>query len=125
MCLITKYFFPKISFRKIQIYKVVILKDNGDLRTPYQNTKLMKRAKGIFFFPEKYCDDYFIYGGMIHAFVSRYDALDEKQYIVDNRKISDQNVKIIIGYIPPFTRYYISEDGVEICAKRMKYEISD
>lgn len=125
MCLITKHFFPKISFRKIQIFKVVILKNNGDFRTPYQDTELLERAKGLFFFPEKYGDNYFIYGGMIHAFVSRYDALDEKQYIVNNRKISDQNVKIIIGYIPPFTRYYISEDGVEICAKRMKYEISD
>lgn len=121
MCLMSKHFFPKISFKKIKIYKIVIISNNGNIRTPYRNEKLMNRAKGMFFFPEIHYGAYFIYEGMIHAFTNKRRAFTAKQSIIKGREIPDKNVKIIKGYIPPFTRYYIGEFG-EICAKRMRYE---
>lgn len=124
MCLITKHFFPKISFKKIKVYKVIIEDMNGKIKTPYQGSKLLKRAKGIFFFPKKHNNDFIINKGMIHAFWLKEEARNfEVSYFILNYT-SIKNTKTITAYIPPFTRYYIGKHG-DICSKRMKYEIVD
>lgn len=118
MCLFTTHFFPKISFKKIKVYKVV-LEYNGGLITPFQCSKPFKRAKGIFFFPKRCGHRLFIEKGMLHAFIDKASAISQKSAI---NSTSYSQAKIINAYIPPFTRYYIGEYG-DICAKRMRYEI--
>lgn len=124
MCLIATHFFPKISFKPIKVYKIVIETSNGRIRTPYQGSNILKRAKGIFFFPKKQNNYLTIYGGMIHAFRTREEAQKfSTGYFIHNH-YSIKDIKVITAYIPPFTRYYIGQDW-DICAKRMRYETLD
>lgn len=124
MCLIATHFLPKISFKPIKVYKVVIEEMNGEITTPFQSSKLLKRAKGKFFFPKRVCNRLIINGGMIHAFRLKEEAQKlEKVYLLHN-DCSIKDIKTITAYIPSFTRYYIGEDR-DICAKRMRYETLD
>lgn len=125
MCLIATHFFPKISFKKIKVYKLVRFVD-GEYYSAYQNEKLLERAKERFMLPEKmnYAGKYQIEEGMIHACTNLQNAIERQvQFFLRDICSKSLKVKIITAYIPPFTRYYIGEDG-DICAKRMKYEIS-
>lgn len=124
MCLFVTHFFPKISFKPIKVYKVVIEDLNGKIKTPYQGSKLLKRAKGIFFLPEKHNNDFIINKGMIHAFRLKEEAKSFEMGYFMLYYNSIKGIKTITAYIPPFTRYYIGEKG-DICAKRMKYETLD
>lgn len=117
MCLATKQFFPRISFKRIPIYKIVYENpDTNELFTWVRFARLTSRAKGFFFLPTKENGGdrykYIIEGGMIHAFSTMDWAKANCTY----------SYKIIEGYIPPFTRYYVGISG-DICAKRMKYLI--
>lgn len=117
MCLIATHFFPKISFKPIKVYKVVTKDKNGKLSTAFVHSDLLKRAKGVFFLPERTPTRLYIGKGMIHAFATKEKAI---LALYDYRMFND-NMKLITAYIPPFTRYYIGKYG-DICAKRMRYE---
>lgn len=122
MCLIARHFFPKISFKPIKVYKMILEDKDGKLETAFRHSKLLKRAKGIFFLPKRIGPKLYVEKGMIHAFSTKEKALFVRQdYIMFNHYINNLNVRIITAYIPPFTRYYIGEYG-DICAKRMRYE---
>ena len=117
MCLYTKQFFPRISFKRIPIYKIVYeSSDTKRLLTWCRLVPLISRAEGFFFLPNKENGGehyrYIVEGGMIHA----YRTMDEAKVHCTH------SYKIIEGYILPFTRYYIGICG-DICAKRMKYLI--
>lgn len=115
MCLYTNQFLPKISFKRIPIYKIVYQNCDGILYTWCRFVPLMLRAEEFFFLPTKEKNNfskYRIEEGMLHA----YSTMSEAKR---NRTLS---YRIIKGYIPPFTRYYIGING-DICAKRMKYLI--
>lgn len=124
MCLITTHFFPKISFKSIKVYKVVIEDMNEKIRTPHQGSRLLKRAKGIFFFPKKHYGNFMVEGGMIHAFRTKKDAHEFAMSYLIHFGSHIKDTKVITAYIPPFTRYYIGQDW-DICAKRMRYETLD
>lgn len=125
MCLITDHFFPKISFRKIKVYKIAIFKDGGFI-TPFQHVNLLEKTKERFIFPKNKVskERYIIEEGMIHAFKTKKCAITAKYDIYYMSPFSKDSIRIIPAYIPPFTRYYIGENG-DICAKRMKYENLD
>lgn len=124
MCLIATHFFPKISFKPIKVYKIVLEDENGELTTPFMHSKLLKRAKGVFFFPkiiDRRLHRLHIEKGMIHAFTTKRKAISIAcDYVILNNR-NNLNIKVITAYIPSFTRYYLGKYW-DICAKRMRYE---
>lgn len=123
MCLTTNHYFPKISFRKIKVYKLVLVEDNK-FYSPYQQTELFETPEEKFTFPRKTFveGEYSVGPGMIHADRTLSDAIYRKTRLIANHAFI--SFKIIPAYIPPFTRYYLGNDG-DICARKIKYEISD
>lgn len=116
MCLIAAHFRPKISFKRIKVYKLVLFED-GKLITPHRRSELLKKAEGPFKFPVKDTTngEYIIEGGMIHAYYDKSEAI----FHLELAKLKS-DAYLIKAYIPPFTRYYIGKFG-DICARRMKY----
>lgn len=131
MCLTTKQKKAKISRRKTVCYKIVEIVQNGaeiEYRSPYTNFLIGKGSiKGTslscrFQRTAKWVireDLASIGGGMIHAYTSIGKAIEHVGFL-DN--ISPRSRYVIFKCeIPTFTRHYVSRDGMEIAAKKIKF----
>ena len=109
MCLVKTHKFPKISFRPIIVYKVLI-KSKGVLTTPYQEevVRLGETMKACKMWNLAISNKY-IRGEGVHAFVDLEHA--KQECFLYGR--------IFITKIPAFTFYWEGFFG-DIAAKRMK-----
>lgn len=134
MCITVGRKRPKISFRKINGYKIVVC-DGGQYFTPFRNTKIDRNIiDGSKDFYAEGCIEriglkclFNIEGGMIHMFngetlngwESAKTTIDAYKSIVGE---TTRDIMVFECYIPPFTRYYESIDGIELAAKRIRFK---
>lgn len=142
MCITVNRKRPKISFRRINGYKIVVC-DGGQYFTPFQNTKIDRKViDGSKDFYAEGCIEksdfigmfnnekglFNIEGGMIHIFNG--ETLNGWKCAKSRTDIckdlwdgtgTPRDVMVFECYIPPFTRYYESIDGTEFAAKRIRF----
>ena len=127
MCLIKKNIFPRISSKPITCYKYVC-------RNAYSSKQFMTAVRDFrFFIGDTIKNSYGWFGGIltpdlngevVHAYTTEKNALDgtfNARYGSMCRFNKLYNPYCYIECeIPPFTPYWISEDGSEIGAARIK-----
>ena len=125
MCLVDNKRF-RFTFKRIPVYKVVCESSDGNLYTPFQCARIVKKMHGnITEHPHEYIEnEYSFDNGFIHAYLNK----DSTQYLIkDLDAWHPYGQKIIEGYIPAFTRYAIDTCSPyplsvdSICARRMVF----
>ena len=122
MCLISKTWIPKITFKDIKVYKVVI-QTSGNLVTPYLGYKVSKIMqtsfidciKGILNITYIYNTIYKINGGFIHSYKTLSDAI--LNCVLMQLENPDNECKILEGIIPKGSIYY--ESKTDICSNKL------
>lgn len=118
MCLISKWRFPRIAFRNIEYYKVLV-NEEDEYITPYMDAEVdinkPLKAKGwsITF---GVGDPYEKTTGYIHTYTSL-NAV-KRLYI---GAFNNPTFVIFKCIIPIGTKYHISTEGLEYCSKQIKF----
>lgn len=117
MCLYKTHFLPKISFKPIEVYKVLFKEDSNKYETPFQLTKvflntIMKAKKHW----ETSLFKKSIHGEGVHAYRDLASAF--KQTFNFRRSFGKNDFVVIKAIIPRFTVYWIGDDG-DIAASKL------
>lgn len=133
MCLNTLKKHPyNTKFMPITVYKL-LYKSNvtGKFTSPYiggppafaykKGINRPKNHEKIFY--DNISQLYVVGGGWLHAFTKISDA--ERVCEIQNRNIDKSFGKYVIieMTVPSWTRFYLSENELEICAKKLKWEV--
>ena len=139
MCLITEKKRPRISSRRIPVYKVLVKYGDKLIFTPYTDTvvKLNKILKGKGDnIKREVTDGYNIGSGYIHTFKNKEDAMELMEFLNNTVPRSLQLIYnkyeigrvgtyfLVEGYIPAFTRYYTGltmDNKASYASKRIIY----
>lgn len=126
MCLESKQKRPKISLRRIRIYKILTKpKDENRYWTPYQYFPI--KLDSLYKNQENAREDIrsvkkgitIIYGGFYHAYLDYKEAVDTALALKFVNPL--RHLVVVEGYIPMFTKYYKGKHG-DIAAKKIKYK---
>lgn len=124
MCLIVDKpkFKRKIAKKDIEVYKVLVCSNNGNIFTPYQGAEVDFSTDFCAEGPEvieDYTSRYRISSGFIHSYMIYKDA---KDYATFASKASVINFTHLVysAIIPKGTEYIIGRND-QICSKKIKF----
>ena len=123
MCLESNQKRSRISLWRRKIYKVLI-KDEPLYYTPFQLFKV--KLNEIYKNQENEAEKIIktntgisVGGGFYHSYLKKLDA--ELQAQIHKTFYPYENIVVVEGYIPMFTKYYKGKHG-DIAAKKIKYK---
>lgn len=143
MCLFTKWRIPRITLRRIECYKLLIVDDFGRVFTPYAHypvsfdETLHDKVKIRKWNARKTADDYdgfAVDSGMFHCFLSIEEAKCQARILYGLISLSREHIpsiSFIVAHttVPLFTRYYrgtyAHTTADSICAKRIRLSSKD
>ena len=120
MCLISQSLKPFVAKKDLKVFKILIKDEKGNYETPYQHCKvelnsLMQANENSGDYSKyNWGDDGHkcqlqINGGFIHSLFH-----DIKEYTDNN------NLCIVVAYIPEGTEYFISTRFMDVCSKQLR-----